>query len=88
MASAIFEISRGGGGIEEFSGSMGGWQIFRIEGDGLCRIMSFSRRVQTPGPRTLCLYGLSRYMETHIASVETVLVYNRGGASSSNEVNL
>ena len=29
------------------------------------------------------LYGWSRYMETHIASVETVLVYNLGGVSSS-----
>ena len=30
--------------------------------------------------------GWSRYMETHIASVETVLVHNLGGASSSKEV--
>ena len=32
--------------------------------------------------------GWSRCMETHIASVETVLVYNLGEASSSKEVNL
>ena len=27
---------------------MGGWQIFRIQGDDLCRTMTFSRGVQTP----------------------------------------
>ena len=34
------------------------------------------------------LYGWIGYLETHIASVETVLVYNLGGVSSSKEVNL
>ena len=30
--------------------SMGGWKIFRVQGDGLCRTMTFSRGagVQTP----------------------------------------
>ena len=41
-------------GVEEFSGSSGmriygGLVIFRIQGDGLCRTMTFSGGVQTPG---------------------------------------
>ena len=40
-------------GIEEFSRSRGmriygGWQIFRIQRDGLCQTMTYSRGVQTP----------------------------------------
>ena len=38
---------------EECSGSRGmriygSWQIFRIQGDGICQTMTFSRGVQTP----------------------------------------
>ena len=31
----------------------------------------------------ICIGGADRYMATRIVSVETVLVYNLGGASSS-----
>ena len=44
---------KGGEGLRNFQdpgglGSIGGWQIFRIQGDGLCWTMTFSREVQTP----------------------------------------